>query len=201
MKTYHTVFPLFICHAVCFAKMNIPTELTPIWQGWHEADGCGSYVERCYRRLTVKSCYLNRVACWRGIACRLLRVYARKTEDVKLFNSRERHISSPSSGPGTLNIANINGNRNKQEVFRAFQLFHNVQGVEKASSLKGRGNRPPPHWSTLCLNLHFLSAWKTLSLVFLCFEVLFLSVVCLIKKHLQLFLVQGWKPCHLTTLS
>lgn len=27
---------------------------------------------------------------------------------------------------------------------------------------------------------------------FLCFEVLFLSVVYLVKKHLQLFLVQGW---------
>lgn len=43
-QAYHTEFSLFICQAVCFVKMNIPTELTPIWQCWHEADGCSSYV-------------------------------------------------------------------------------------------------------------------------------------------------------------
>lgn len=91
-------FSLFICDAVCFAKMNIPTELTPIWQCWHKADGCSSYAERCYRRLTVKICYLNRVACWHRVECWLLRVYTceirlceghwYKIEDVKLFNSK-----------------------------------------------------------------------------------------------------------------
>ena len=49
-------------------------------------------------RLTVKICYLNRVACWRGVACPLLCVNTResgsardagtKTGDVRLFNSR-----------------------------------------------------------------------------------------------------------------
>lgn len=64
-------------------KTNIPTELTPIWRGWHQADGSGSYVERCYRGLTVKSCYLNRVACWRRAACRLLEVRARESHSAK----------------------------------------------------------------------------------------------------------------------
>lgn len=59
-------------------------------------------------RLTVKICYLNRVACWRGVACPLLCVDTResgsvrdagkKIEDVRLFNSsREdsRHDNLP----------------------------------------------------------------------------------------------------------
>lgn len=62
-------FPLFICRTVCFAKTNIPTELTPIRQCWHEADGYSSYVERCYHGLTVKICYLNRAVGWRTVAC------------------------------------------------------------------------------------------------------------------------------------
>lgn len=92
-KTYHTLFFLFICHTVCFAKTNIPTELTPIWQGWHEADGCSSYVERCYRRLTVKSCYLNRVACWHRVACWLLRVHTRESVSAKATDIKLRMTS------------------------------------------------------------------------------------------------------------
>lgn len=83
--------PSFICHTVCFAKVNIPTELTPIRQAWHEADGCSSYVERCYRWLTVKICYLNRVACWRWVACWLLRVYTHDS-DSKATGTR---LSTP----------------------------------------------------------------------------------------------------------
>lgn len=92
-KSYHTLFFLFICHTVCFDKMNIPTELTPIWRGWHEADGCSSYVERCYRRLTVKSCYLNRVACWHRVACWLLRLHTRESDSAKATDIKLRMTS------------------------------------------------------------------------------------------------------------
>lgn len=130
-------FPLFICHTVCFAKMNIPTELTPIWQGWHEADGCSSYVERCYRRLTVKSCYLNSGVLAQGSVStsqspytwiRVCEGHWFKIEDVKLFNSRGK-ISGmtfpPSGGLYNLNIANINGEETKLELF--WEHFSSVQ--------------------------------------------------------------------------
>lgn len=138
MKAYHTKFSLFICQAVCFVKMNIPTELTPIWQCWHEADGCSSYVERCYRRLTVKICYLNRVACWRRVACRLLSLYTwirlceghwYKTEHVKLFNSRgqiEDITFTCALGVYLiLNIVNLNGGDTKLELF--WEHFSSIQ--------------------------------------------------------------------------
>lgn len=157
--------PLFICHAVCFAKMNIPTELTPIWQCWHEADGCISYVERCYCRLTVKICYLNRVACWRRVACRLLWVYTCESDcvkatDIKLRMSNcliqectvdlKRNIFSPSRGLYNFKYCKSKWRGNLTgTVLRAFQL-NSISSfsvmctvLKKWCSCKGRGNRPP----------------------------------------------------------
>ena len=138
-QSYHFFFSLFICHAVCFDKMNIPTDLTPIWQRWHEADGFSSYVERCYRRLTVKICYLNRVACWRRVACRLLRVSSRESHaatasDIKLRTSNcliqkewiwDVTSSYPQEVYVILNIVNLNGGDAKLELF--WEHFSSIQ--------------------------------------------------------------------------
>lgn len=144
--------------------MNIPTELTPIWHCWHEADGCSSYVKRCYRRLTVKICYLNRVACWRRVACRLLSQHTwirlckghwYKTELVKLFNSggqiQDITLTYPPEVYFILNIVNLNGGETTVELFWEhyssiqFQVFPSTTCtvLKKWCSCKGRGNRPP----------------------------------------------------------
>lgn len=101
-----------------------------------------------------------------------------------------------------LNIVNLNGGGNQTgTVFESISaklglkfLFHGACGVEKVMLVygqKGIGlpliHSLPHHLLSLLPEILRLS----LPLFFLCFEVLFLGVVCLIKKHLQLFLVQG----------
>jgi len=55
--------------------MNIPTELTPRWRRWHEADGCSGAARRRY------VCCGGRVACWRRAPRPLLPGWLRLGED------------------------------------------------------------------------------------------------------------------------
>lgn len=112
-------------------------------------------------RLTVKICYLNRVACWRGVVCPLLCVDTResgsardagkKIEGVRLFNSRgedSRHdtLFPPREVHMILNSLNLNGGGNQtgtvsESIYAKLGLkflFHGVRGVEKVMLVYGQ---------------------------------------------------------------
>lgn len=79
---------------------------------------------------------------------------------------------------------------------------------KSAALVRAEGIRPPPihslpaHFTSLlpeilCRSLPLFTFWRAF---FFPTAPPPLSVVRLIKKHLQLFLVQGWKHCYLITL-